>query len=135
MRISDWRSDVCSSDLGNTSIDGVVDYIANRFDARVSLATAGTSLGGITDDRTARLQIGTSFAFADGVFGVGRPIQDSFLLARPHRTVKDADVISGRSQRDGDYEASSGTFGAAVVNRLTSYNSQDRKSTRLNSSH
>src|SRR3546814_7613414 len=43
---------------GNTSIDGVVDYIANRFDARVSLATAGTSLGGITDDRTARLQIG-----------------------------------------------------------------------------
>src|SRR3546814_13377012 len=97
MRISDWSSDVCSSDLqsrrklaraslsrgsdnnvgslgysvnvqdssGNTSIDGVVDYIANRFDARVSLATAGTSLGGITDDRTARLPIGTSFAFAD----------------------------------------------------------------------
>src|SRR3546814_13996377 len=120
MRISDWSSDVCSSDLqsrrklaraslsrgsdnnvgslgysvnvqdssGNTSIDGVVDYIANRFDARVSLATAGTSLGGITDARTARLQIGTSFAFADGVFGVGRPIQASFLLARPHRTVK-----------------------------------------------
>src|SRR3546814_12103049 len=37
----------------------------------------------------------------------------------------DLDVISGRSLRDGDYEASSGTFGAAVVNRLTSYNSQD----------
>lgn len=110
---------------GNTSVDGVVDYTANRFDARVSLATSGTSLGGITDDRTARLQIGTSFAFADGVFGIGRPIQDAFLLARPHSTVKNANVISGRSLRDGEYEASSGTFGAAVVNRLSSYNSQD----------
>lgn len=110
---------------GNSSIDGLVDYVANRFEARASLATSGTSFGGITNDQTARLQIGTSFAFADGAFGIGRPIQNSFLLARPHKTLKDTDVIAGRSLRDGGFEASSGTFGAAVVNRLSAYSTQD----------
>ena len=110
---------------GSTSADGVVDYIANRFEARASLGTSGTSLGGLTDDQTARLQIGTSFAFADGAFGIGRPIQDAFLLARPHETLEGTDVITGRTLRGDGYEASSGTFGAAVVNRLSSYNMQD----------
>ncbi len=110
---------------GSTSVDGVVDYIANRFEARASLATSGNNFGSITGEQTARLQIGTSFAFADGAFGIGRPIQDSFLLARPHRTLKGTDIIAGRSLSDGEYEASSGTFGAAVVNRLSSYSIQD----------
>jgi outer membrane usher protein len=109
---------------GNTSIDGVVDYIANRFDARASLGTAGTNFGGIADEQTARLQIGTSFAFADGAFGIGRPIQDSFLLARPHETLDGTDVITGRAL-NGGYEAASGPLGAAVVNRLSSYSTQD----------
>src|SRR5690606_24024814 len=110
---------------GSTSVDGVVDYVANRFEARASLGTSGSSLGGITNDQTARLQIGTSIAFADGAFGIGRPIQDAFILARPHETLKDTDVIAGRSLRAGEYEASSGPFGAALVNRLSSYNAQD----------
>ncbi|MGV1682865.1 fimbria/pilus outer membrane usher protein [Sphingopyxis sp. NJF-3] len=110
---------------GNTSVDGVVDYVANRFDARLSLATSGTNFGGIADDQTARLQIGTSIAFADGAFGIGRPIQNSFLLAQPHSTVKDANVIAGRSLSRGGFEASSGPLGAAVVNRLSPYNPQD----------
>ena len=109
---------------GNTSADGVVDYIGNRFEARASVGTSGTSLRGIGDNRTARFQIGTSIAFADGAFGIGRPIQDSFLLAQPHPTLKDGEVIAGRSLSVGEYEAGSGTFGAAVINRLTSYNGQ-----------
>lgn len=110
---------------GSSSVDGVIDYVANRFEARASLGTSGTTFGGIADDQTARLQIGTSFAFADGAFGIGRPIQDSFLLARPHSTLEHTDVIAGRSLREGNYEAASGPFGAAVVNRLSSYNPQD----------
>lgn len=110
---------------GSTSVDGVVDYVANRFEARASLGTSGTTFGGIADDQTARLQIGTSFAFADGAFGIGRPIHDSFLLARPHKTLESTNVIAGRSLREGHYEASSGPLGAAVVSRLSSYNPQD----------
>ena len=110
---------------GSTSVDGVVDYVANRFEARASLATSGDSFGGVADEQTARLQIGTSFAFADGAFGIGRPIQNSFLLARPHETLDGTDVIAGRSLSNGEYEAASGPFGAAVVNRLSSYSVQD----------
>lgn len=110
---------------GSAAIDGVADYIANRFELRASLASSGFDIGGITDNRTARLQVGTSFAFADGAFGIGRPIQDSFLLARPHKTLRDTGVIAGRNLASGRYEAASGTFGAAVINRLSSYNSQD----------
>ncbi|WP_199504846.1 fimbria/pilus outer membrane usher protein [Qipengyuania sp. YIM B01966] len=110
---------------GSASADGIVDYIGNRFEARASLGTSGNGLSGIVDDQLARLQIGTSFAFADGAFGIGRPIQDSFLLARPHRTLGGTDVVAGRSLRDGEYEAASGALGAAVVNRLTSYTAQD----------
>lgn len=113
-----------SSD-GSTSLDGVVDYISNRFEARGSLATSGVDLGTVTDNRTARLQLGTSFAIADGVFGIGRPIQDAFLLARPHHTLRGTDVITGRSLTGGGYEAASGPLGAAVVSRLSSYNTQD----------
>lgn len=110
---------------GNSSVDGLLDYVGNRFEARASLATSGTDFGGIADGQTARMQIGTSLAFADGAFGIGRPIQNSFLLARPHATLDGTDVIAGRSLRDGRYEASSGPFGAAVVNRLSPYNPQD----------
>ncbi len=110
---------------GSTTVDGVADYVANRFEARASLASTGTNIGGITDRQTARLQVGTSFAFADGAFGIGRPIQDSFLLARGHSTLEGTDVITGRSLRGGGFEGSSGPLGAAVVNRLSSYNAQD----------
>lgn len=110
--------------LGTNSVDGSLDYIGNRFDARLSVASEGDGLGSITDRQIGRLQIGTSIAFADGVIGVGRPINDSFALLRPHRTV-DSDVIAGRNLSVNEYEASSGTFGAAVVNRLVSYNPQE----------
>ena len=110
---------------GSTAVDGVADYVANRFEARASLASTGTNLGGITDRQTARLQVGTSFAFADGAFGIGRPIQDSFLLARGHNTLDGTDVIVGRSLSNSGFEGSSGPLGAAVVNRLSSYSAQD----------
>lgn len=110
--------------LGNTGIDGAFDYIGNRFDARLSVASEGNGFGNITDRQVGRLQLGTSIAFADGAFGIGRPIQDSFALVEPHSTVE-SDVIVGRSLSGAEYEASSGTFGAAVLNRLSSYNPQE----------
>lgn len=110
--------------LGRNSVDGSFDYIGNRFDARLSVASEGDGLGSITDRQVGRLQFGTSLAFADGAFGIGRPIQDSFALAYPHDSLK-TDVIAGRNLSANEYDASSGTFGAAVVNRLSSYNQQE----------
>lgn len=110
---------------GSTSVDGLFDYIGNRFDARLALTTQGAGFGDVADEQSGSLQIGTSIAFADGTFGIGRPISDSFLLASPHETISKNGVIVGRGLQDGTYEAASGIFGAAVANRLGSYSIQD----------
>lgn len=110
---------------GSTSADASADYVGNRFDARASFFTDGGSIGNITDDQRFRLQFGTSIALADGVVGVGRPINDAFAVVTPHSTLEDRRVISGRTLSDGDFYARSGVLGAAVQSDLSSYSTQD----------
>ena len=111
--------------LGSTGLDGSADYLGNRFNARLSLSSQGTGLNSIMDRQTARLQFGTSIAYADGMVGVGRPITDSFMLAKPAAALSNANAFLGRSLRGGNYEASSGPLGAAVMGQLQSYDTQD----------
>lgn len=101
-----------------------VDYAANRFDARATVTTGGDGFGEFFSEQNARLQLATSLAFAGNSFGIGRPIYDSFLLARPHSRTDRSDVITGRSLSGGAYDARSGIFGAAVQRNLSSYNEQ-----------
>ena len=110
---------------GSTSFDGVGSYVGNRFDARLAVGSRGASFGNIGERQSASLQLGTSIAFADGAFGIGRPITDSFLLVRPHQTLEKDGVIVGKSLSQGRYDAESGPMGAAVENRLESYSMQD----------
>jgi outer membrane usher protein len=110
---------------GQTTVDGSVDYVGNRFDARATFLSGGNSIGLITDQQRARLQLGTSFAFADGTFGMGRPIRDAFALVHPHPALRGTDIIAGRNLSDNRYDAKSGAFGAAVQGDLASYNRQD----------
>ncbi|AIT82819.1 fimbria/pilus outer membrane usher protein [Novosphingobium pentaromativorans] len=110
---------------GETSADGSLDYIGNRFDARASLFTQGSDIGHLADQQRARLQVGTSIAYAGGSFGVGRPIGDSFALVKPHETLKDNAVITSRSLTGAEYYARSGILGAALQGDLSSYNGQD----------
>lgn len=113
-----------SDSQGQTSADASLDYVGNRFQARASVFTDGNNLGNIGDEPRARLQFGTSIAFADGAFGVGRPISDSFAIVKPHPSLKGRNVISGRSLSDNEYSARSGALGAAVQSDLSSYSGQ-----------
>ena len=108
-----------SDSQGQTSADASLDYVGNRFQARASVFTDGNNLGNIGDEPRARLQFGTSIAFADGAFGVGRPISDSFAIVKPHPSLKGRNVISGRSLSDNEYSARSGALGAAVQSDLS----------------
>lgn len=110
---------------GNTAVDAFLNYTGNRFDAQALFRTGGSSFGGFADRQSARLQIGTSLAFADGSFGIGRPIDDAFVLVRPHSSLEGRRIIAGRDLNAGRYEAASGTWGAAVVNNVTSYIQQN----------
>lgn len=109
----------------DTSVDANFNYVGNRFDARASFFSRGQGFGSITDRKGARLQVGTSLAFADGAFGIGRPIYDSFAVLKPHSTLSKEDVVSGRSLKGERYEARSGVLGGAVQSTLGSYSRQN----------
>jgi len=124
--VGSWGYDLGFSDSrGDTSANASLDYIGNRFDARATVFTRGQGLDGLADRQRARLQVGTAIAFADGLFGIGRPINDSFALLRPHDAIAKADVITGRSLQSNRYEARSGPFGAAVQANIASYSPQN----------
>ncbi|GAB5454728.1 MAG: hypothetical protein Hens2KO_09570 [Henriciella sp.] len=109
----------------STSLDAGVDYTGNRFDARASFFSDGGDFSGITDDQRVRVQVGTSIAYADGVFGVGRPISDSFAVVTAHESLKDKKVISGRDLSGKSYFARSGALGGAVQSDLNSFSNQN----------
>jgi len=109
---------------GQTSSDANVLYNGNRFEGRILAQTIGDGIDGVFDRQTVRMQLGTSLAFAGDTFGIGRPINDSFAVLKPHPEIGDVDVISARSLADNRYDAKSGTFGAAVQGDIVSYAGQ-----------
>jgi outer membrane usher protein len=124
--VGSWGYDAGVSDArGDTSADASLDYVGNRFDARATVFTRGRGIGDVTDRQRARLQVGTALAYADGAFGIGRPVSDSFAVLEPHPAIKDRDVITGRSLRNDKYDARSGLFGAAVQGGISSYSPEN----------
>ena len=109
---------------GNVGIDGTADYIGNRFFARGSIATSGQGFSNFASSKDARLQLGTSIAFAGGDFAIGRPITDSFVIAKAHPSLGDEQVVLARSVGDRRYLATSGPLGPALGGRLNSYTRQ-----------
>lgn len=109
---------------GNATVDGAFDYNSNRFNSRFVVTTAGKGFSHVDDRQQARLQVGTSIAYAGGDVAIGRPISDSFVIAKPHESISDQQVVLGRSLRDQRYEALSGAFGPALASRLQSFTRQ-----------
>src|SRR3546814_7816754 len=114
MRISDWSSDVCSSDLAGRP-EGGSDRPRDRRD-RPSTATASVRAAGRTLDNESRPSL--------GFIGV---IYDPHLAIRfLSRTL--APIIDNPMTNGGGYMRLRGQVISATQRR-------DRKSTRLNSSH
>ena len=125
-QIGSFGYDIGISRFGNeTQADLQLEYISNRFTARGDVASTGSSLGGVFDDQRARLQIGTSLVLADGTFGIGRPISNSFLLAKTHPALEGSGIITARTLSGKEYYARSGSLGAAVQGDLSPYNKQN----------
>jgi outer membrane usher protein len=106
---------------GDLTGQAFADYTANRFDASISHAAFGQGLSSFGEFNVTTARVGTSIAFADGVFGVGRRINDSFMLLYPHENLGDRSVVAGQSLASNDYIGRSGDLGAAVNNFLGSY--------------
>lgn len=115
---------VVSRDERTVAAQGFADYIANRFDATVSHSSYGPNIRGFGQVNVSSVRVGTSIAFADGIVGVGRRVNDSFALLYPHKNLKGRSVVAGQSLVSNDYMSKSGTFGAAVNGYLNSYVNQ-----------
>jgi outer membrane usher protein len=109
---------------GNVRAQGYASYAANRFDASVSHASFGPSLSDFGAVNATSVRVGTTLAFADGMFGIGRRINDSFMLLKPHKNLGNRSVVAGQSLAQNNYISKSGALGAAVNNFLGSYSTQ-----------
>ena len=115
---------IVSRQDGQALAQGYAFYAANRFDVSASHASFGPSLSDFTAVNATSARVGTTIAFADGIFGVGRRINDSFMLLHPHENLGGRSVVAGQSLAQNDYIAKSGALGAAVNNFLGSYANQ-----------
>lgn len=107
------------------SVDASGTYVGNRVLVRTAASSSGPGFGQVGDRQQASVQFGSSIAFAGGAFAIGRPIQDSFVIASPHPGVAETRVVVGRSINAERYDAVSGSLGAALGGRLMSYSRQN----------
>ncbi|MEO0591108.1 MAG: fimbria/pilus outer membrane usher protein [Pseudomonadota bacterium] len=124
-RVGSFGYDVSYSRFGeNNQGAAQVDYVSNRFEVRGDVQTVGDSFSGLLDQQRYRLQVGTSLAYAKGAFGIGRPVSNSFIVAKPADELGERSIITGRDLSEGRYYARSGTFGAAVQGDISPFTTQ-----------
>jgi outer membrane usher protein len=111
--------------LGAQSQRGVSDVLGglryNDYRSEMSLSqdvTTPSSPTANVDNRTS-FRLGTALVFADGDFGLSRPVQDSFAIVVPHPELAGQDIGVDRV-RD-TYAARTDWLGPAVVPDLSSY--------------
>jgi len=112
------NADVERSDIGAGATVNAI-YYGNRAELGFShYGTFERDLGASTGQRSS-LRFGTSIAMADGVFSVGRPIQDSFALVAAHRSLRETSLLVDPS--GGSAQASTRGLGTALQPGLASY--------------
>ncbi|MEO1487936.1 MAG: hypothetical protein AAFR88_00680, partial [Pseudomonadota bacterium] len=103
---------------------GFIGYAANRFDVQATHASFGPDISGFGATNITSVRVGTTIAYADNQFGIGRRINDSFILLKPHPTLDGRSVVAGQSLARNNYISKSGAFGSALNNFLGSYATQ-----------
>lgn len=102
-----------------TTLNASGSYLSNRVELGMNqIAAYDNGRDTVSDIRTS-LRAGTSIAFADGMFALGRPISDSFLIARPHASLGGKSVRLDPQERG--EEAHSGALGGGLEPDLSSY--------------
>lgn len=124
-RVGSFGYDIGLSEAASESSASFnANYTGNRFEGRGGYLARGESFDKLGDENVILLQAGTSVAIAGGEMAIGRPIADSFVIAKPHESLESEQAVLGsRLQGDG-YEAASGWFGPALKGDLYSFGDQ-----------
>lgn len=106
---------------GNAGITGSVNYVANRAFVALAQGVSGEDLSDFGSQIGTTLSASTGLAYAQGAFGWGRPVSNSFAVLKGHPTLKGAPVVVGQLGDQRRYAARSGPLGGALVGGLSPY--------------
>lgn len=112
---------ILSRQDGSTLGQGFFGYSANRFDVGASHAAFGPNISSFGANNVSTVRVGTTMAFAGNQFGLGRRINDSFILLSAHPNLEGRSVVAGQSLAENNFIGRSGALGSAVNNFLGSY--------------
>jgi outer membrane usher protein len=105
-------------------INASATYLANRAEVMASHTAGLTGFGFngafnpyFTEERTS-VGVATSFVYADGAWGVGRPVQGGFALVTPHKSLDGSPIVVGSAD---SVAAKSDFLGPAVVSDVGAY--------------
>lgn len=118
--VGSWSADVDVTNANESNrVNGSYNRISNRAEWGVAQTASLDGGGGDVTDRRTSLRGGSAIVFADGAFGVSRPVFDSFAVVAPHSSLKDRTIVIN-PQAD-SFSSRSGWLGPAIANDLTSY--------------
>jgi len=104
---------------GTSTLRAEANYTGYRFRAGVFHSRENDRTGRSTDQQRTSLTFGSALAFADGHFGISRPIADSFALIVPHPALSKQRIEVNPAPRTP--QALTDFFGTAILPDLSSY--------------
>ena len=112
-----------TADFERNDFGGDIGVNANYFTNRAELGFShfGTFSDGFGTSYTQRstFRLGTSIAIADDTVSIGRPIYDAFAIVKPHKSLKDADVLIEPTPFG--FTANTGALGVGTMPGLSAY--------------
>ncbi len=107
--------------LDHVGLNASGSYTANRADLGLSHHTGLAGLNTAAIDQRTSFTAGSSFAFADGAYAMGRPISNGFAIVDTHHSLTDSTVNIGGSKDS--KRASSDFLGPALISDVSPYSS------------
>ncbi len=103
----------------SSSLSGSANYTGNRANYSLSHGTQFSGLGTTMEENRTSARLETSFAYADGKFALGRPVQGGFAIISPHDSIKDKQIVINPNGES--VFAYSDWLGAVLVPNLAEY--------------
>ena len=107
------------SSAGSYRADLGAFYTGNRFQVGLDHTYTQFDGAGEEPDQLSTMRLGSSLAYADGAVALGRPIQDSFIMVRRHKSLDGSRILV--DERQDGHAAVADRFGPAVVPAVGSY--------------
>lgn len=101
-----------TNDDRSRDLSGRLDYVNNRFEAQLNHNRRYDRIQGGDPGVESSLAVRSFIGFSGGLFGIGRPVDDAFIIAPVHKSLKEAKVTLVSGTRA---VARSGLFGPPVV--------------------